>query len=266
MALYAGGVDVGSTQTKGIILDAQQCVVGRSLIDTGANVVKAAEKVYGVALADAGLRAEDLAYVVGTGYGRYKVTFGNTQITEISCHAKGAHFVFPGTRTLLDIGGQDTKAIRVNELGEVTDFSMNDKCAAGTGRFLGAAASTMDLALDDLGPISLNGRVPVRITTVCTVFVESEIIAYLAQGKRIEDILRGMHNAIAARSIALLRRVGTDQELTFTGGVSRNSGMVHALEEALGMKTNVSPESQFMGAIGAALFALERAQKTVAVA
>jgi len=266
MALYAGGVDVGSTQTKGIILDAQQRIVGRGLIDTGANVVKAAEKVYGVALDAAGLRAEDVTYVVGTGYGRYKVTFGNTQITEISCHAKGAHFVFPRTRTLLDIGGQDTKAIKVNELGEVTDFSMNDKCAAGTGRFLGAAASTMDLALDDLGPLSLRGRAPVRITTVCTVFVESEIIAYLAQGKRIEDILRGMHNAIAARSIALLRRVGTDEELTFTGGVSRNSGMVHALEEALAMKTNVSPESQFMGAIGAALFALERAQKPAAIA
>lgn len=265
MALYAGGVDVGSTQTKGIIIDERRRIVGRGLIDTGANVVKAGDNVYRVALADAGLRAEDVAYVVGTGYGRYKITFGNTQITEISCHAKGAHFIFPRTRTLLDIGGQDTKAIKVNEIGEVTDFSMNDKCAAGTGRFLAAAASAMDLALDDLGPISLGGRAPVRITTVCTVFVESEIIAYLAQGKKVEDILRGMHNAIAARSIALLRRVGIDPELTFTGGVSRNVGMVNALREALEMEINISPESQYMGAIGAALFALERAQKLVAV-
>ena len=266
MALYAGGVDVGSTQTKGIILDDQARIVGRGLIDTGANVVKAAEKVYAVTLADAGLRAEDVGYVVGTGYGRYKVTFGNTQITEISCHSKGAQFIFPKTRTLLDIGGQDTKAIRVNDLGEAINFSMNDKCAAGTGRFLGAAAKTLDLSLNDLGPISLSGQAPVRITTVCTVFVESEIIAYLAQGKKIEDILRGMHNAIAARSIALLRRVGIDDELTFTGGVSRNTGMVHALEDSLKMKINVSEESHYMGAIGAALFSLERAQKLAVVA
>lgn len=257
--VYAAGVDVGSTQTKGIIMDDDFRIVGRSLIDTGANVTRAAEKAYAAAIQEAGLKEDEMAYVVGTGYGRYKVTFGNTQVTEITCHARGAHFIFPKTRTVLDIGGQDTKAIKVNAEGQVLDFSMNDKCAAGTGRFLGAAAGILDFTLDDLGPISLRSNSPLRITTTCTVFVETEILSYLAQGKKVEDILRGMHNAIASRSISLLRRVGIDEELTSTGGVSRNAGIVHALTEGVEMKINVSPESHYMGAIGAAIFAMERA-------
>ena len=262
--LFAAGVDVGSTQTKGIIVDRESRIVGRSLIDTGANVTRAAERGYEMALKDAGLSPEDIAFVVGTGYGRYKVTFGQAQISEISCHARGAKFIFPATRTVLDIGGQDSKAIKVGPGGEVVDFSMNDKCAAGTGRFLAMAAYTMDLKLEDIGPISLNSSNPLPITTTCTVFVESEIIAYLARGKKPEDILRGMHNAIASRCVSLMRRVGVEEEVTFTGGVSRNIGMVKALEETLETRVNVSEESHFMGAIGAALFALERAQAGLA--
>jgi len=259
--VYAAGVDAGSTQTKGIIMDEDQRILGRSLVDTGANTTRASERAFLAAVADAGLKPEDIAYTVGTGYGRYKITFGNTQITEISCHAKGAHFIFPNTRTVVDIGGQDTKAIKVGPDGQVLDFSMNDKCAAGTGRFLGAAATVMDLTLDDLGPISLKSQAPLRISTTCTVFVESEIISYLAQSKKLEDILMGMHVAIAARTVSLMRRVGIEEEITFTGGVSRNQGMVRALQEALEMPINVSPESHYMGAIGAAIFALERALK-----
>jgi predicted CoA-substrate-specific enzyme activase len=199
-------------------------------------------------------------YVIGTGYGRFKVTFGDAQVTEIGCHAKGASFLFPGTRTVIDMGGQDAKGIHVGEAGDVKDFVMNDKCAAGTGRFLAGAAEAVGLEIDAIGPLALAGRNPVRLSTVCAVFVESDILSYLAQGKAIEDILSGVHSAIAARTVALVRRVGIEPEVTFTGGVSCNVGMVQALEEKLQMKVNVSPESPYVGALGAALFALERVQ------
>jgi (R)-2-hydroxyacyl-CoA dehydratese activating ATPase len=261
------GVDVGSTQTKAVIVDDAMRIVGRSLIATGANVTRAAESAYRQACAAAGLDPRDVGYVVGTGYGRYKVTFGDTQITEITCHARGAHAVFPATRTVLDMGGQDTKAIKVGADGSVSDFSMNDKCAAGTGRFLSAAADVTGVGLDELGSISLSATNPVRLTSVCTVFVESDIMSYLAQRKTIEDILGGVHKAIATRTMSLVRRVGVEEEITFTGGVSRNVGMVRALEAVLGRPINVSPEGHFMGALGAALFALERAgAKAAAVA
>ncbi|MBI3001112.1 MAG: 2-hydroxyglutaryl-CoA dehydratase [Deltaproteobacteria bacterium] len=259
--IYAAGIDVGSTQTKGIIINDRMEIVARALTDTGAYVIRAAERCFREALLQGGLKEEQVLYVVGTGYGRYKVMFGDAQITEISCHAKGASYLFPRTRTVIDMGGQDAKGIKVGEDGEVKDFVMNDKCAAGTGRFLANSAEALGLGLDEIGGISLKAKNPVRLTTVCTVFVESDIMSYLAQGKKIEDILGGVHSAIAARTISLVRRVGIEEEVTFTGGVSRNLGMVKALEEKLGTKLNVSPDSHFVGALGASLFALERASK-----
>jgi predicted CoA-substrate-specific enzyme activase len=259
--VYGAGVDVGSTQTKAIILNDRREVVGRALIGTGANVTKAAERGFLQAVENAGLPREALGYVVGTGYGRYRVTFGDAQITEITCHAKGAQFLFPATRTVIDMGGQDTKAIKIGPSGEVLDFCMNDKCAAGTGRFLQAAAECMGLSLDEIGPISLEGQTPVRLTSVCTVFVESDILSYVAQRKKSEDILAGVHKAIATRTISLVRRVGIEEEITFTGGVARNVGMVKALEGVLGRRVNVSAEAHFNGALGAAFFALERAEQ-----
>jgi predicted CoA-substrate-specific enzyme activase len=243
-----------------VIVDESLRIVGRSLIATGANVSRAAQNAFQRALESAALAAEAVGYVVGTGYGRYKVTFGDTQITEITCHARGAHALFPATRTVLDMGGQDTKALKVGPDGSVIDFSMNDKCAAGTGRFLSAAADVTGVGLDEIGPLSLEAKTPVRLTSVCTVFVESDIMSYLAQRKTIEDILGGVHKAIATRTMSLIRRVGVEDEVTFTGGVSRNVGMVRALETVLGRPINVSEEGHFMGALGAALFALERAQ------
>jgi predicted CoA-substrate-specific enzyme activase len=259
--IYAAGIDVGSTQTKGIILDENRQIVARALTMTGANVTRAGDNCFKEALKVADIPREQVAYVVGTGYGRYKVTFGDAQITEISCHARGACNLFPNTRTVIDMGGQDAKGIRVGPDGDVKDFVMNDKCAAGTGRFLGSAAEALLLNLDDIGPLSLKAKNPVRLTTVCTVFVESDIMSYLAQNKKVEDILGGVHSAIAARTVSLIRRVGIEPEVTFTGGVSRNIGMVQALEEKLGMKVNVSPDSHYVGALGAAIFALERAVK-----
>ncbi|GMU67112.1 MAG: hypothetical protein AMXMBFR36_33860 [Acidobacteriota bacterium] len=255
---HAAGVDVGSTQTKAVIVDEAGAIVGRSLIMTGSNVVNAAGEAFRLALADGDLREEEVEFVVGTGYGRYKVTFGNTQVTEISCHGRGAVHMFPGTRTVIDMGGQDTKAIRVSGNGEILDFCMNDKCAAGTGRFLGAAASALEIPLDQIGPTALAGERPVKISTTCTVFAESEVLSWLGKGKKIEDILLGVHQSIAGRSIGLLRRVGIEDQVTFTGGVARNVAMRQALEERLGFALNLSEESHYMGALGAALFALDR--------
>ncbi len=257
---FAAGVDVGSTQTKAVILEENEQVriVGRALVDTGANVRKAAENGFLAACRQAGITPPQVGFVVGTGYGRYKITFGNTQMTEISCHARGAHFIFPETRTVIDMGGQDSKAISVGANGNVLDFVMNDKCAAGTGRFLANAAEVMGIGLDEAGPLSLKSSHPVKITTVCTVFVESDILSYLAQGKKSEDILGGVHLAIARRTVSLARRVPIEREVTLTGGVARNIGMVHALEQVLGIKLQVGPEAHFAGAIGAALFSLEK--------
>ncbi|MBV6402628.1 MAG: (R)-phenyllactate dehydratase activator [Anaerolineales bacterium] len=254
---YAAGVDVGSTQTKAIIINEDREIVGRCLTDTGANVVIAAENAFAEALKTSGIREEEVEYVIGTGYGRYRVTFGNTQVTEISCHARGAAQMFPGTKTVLDMGGQDTKAIRVSPKGEVLDFCMNDKCAAGTGRFLGAAAAALDIPLGELGNVAMKAERPVKISTTCTVFAESEVLSWLGKGKKIEDILWGVHLSIASRSTALLRRVGIEDEITFTGGVTKNAGMIKSLEQALKTKLNVSDDSHYMGALGAALFALD---------
>ncbi|MCS7172840.1 MAG: acyl-CoA dehydratase activase [Armatimonadetes bacterium] len=251
------GVDVGSTQTKAVIMNLNRIIVGRALVDTGARLNEAARTAFEAALQDAGASEDEVAYTVGTGYGRFKVEFGNTQVTEISCHARGAVFLFPNTRTVLDVGGQDTKAIRVGPNGEVLDFCMNDKCSAGTGRFLGAASAALELPLGELGPLALTARNPVTITTTCTVFAESEILGWLARGRKVEDILMGVHAAIAARSLSLLRRVGIEPELTFTGGVSRNVAMVHLIRQLSGVPVNVSEESHYCGAIGAALFALD---------
>ncbi len=264
---HAAGVDVGSTQTKAVVIDEQRRIVARFLIDTGANVTQAAESAYNEALKSGGLSERDVEYVIGTGYGRYKVTFGDAQVTEISCHGRGAVHMFPGTRTVVDMGGQDTKAIRVSPKGDIIDFCMNDKCAAGTGRFLGAAAVALAIPLDSLGPTALRSERPVRISTTCTVFAESEVLSWLGKGKKIEDILWGVHQSIAVRSAGLIRRVGIEPELTFTGGVTRNIAMIRALEEKVEMKVNVSEDSHYMGALGAALFALDhilasRAPKT----
>ena len=263
---HAAGVDVGSTQTKAVVIDEQGRIVGRALTMTGANVTKAAEDAFGEALNDAKVGGFEVEYVVGTGYGRYKVTFGNTQVTEISCHGRGAVHMFPGTRTVVDMGGQDTKAIRVSPRGEIVDFCMNDKCAAGTGRFLGAASSALEIPLPELGHTALRGERPVKISTTCTVFAESEVLSWLGKGKKIEDILLGVHPSIAGRSTGLLWRVGIEPEVTFTGGVAKNVAMIESLEKSLGMKVNVSEDSHFMGALGAALFALDhiRASRTPA--
>ncbi|MCQ3923802.1 MAG: 2-hydroxyglutaryl-CoA dehydratase [Rhodocyclaceae bacterium] len=237
---YVAGVDVGSTQTKAVIVDENRNIVGRALLDMETSMVTVAEDAFRAALDNAGAAESDVVWVAGTGYGRYKITFGKEQITEISCHARGAVTLFPLTRTVIDIGGQDTKAIRVGPDGKVEDFTMNDKCAAGTGRFLGAASYALEMPLSELGPLALKSTNPV------------------AKGILPEDVLMGVHQAITSRCVSLARRVGIEPEVTFTGGVSRNQAMVKLLEAQLGMPINVSQDAHFCGALGAALFSHDR--------
>jgi predicted CoA-substrate-specific enzyme activase len=254
-----GGVDIGSTTAKCVLVE-DGSIVGKSLGPVGVDIVRDAERAFDAALADAHRTREEAGFIVGTGYGRYKVRFGQLAVTEISCHAKGASFLFPRTRLVLDIGGQDTKVIRIGERGEVEDFAMNDKCAAGTGRFLDVCANALGFDVAEIGPVSRRARRPVKVTSTCTVFAESEVTSYLSRGKEPPDILAGLHASIASRSLSLMQRVGIVPEVTFTGGVSRNEGMVQALAQRIGLPVNVSPLSQYMGALGAALLGLERAR------
>ena len=262
MTLVAG-VDIGSTTAKCALLEAGE-VVGKSLAPVGVELVKDAERALEQALAEAGRERREVTVVTGTGYGRFKVKFGQFAVTEIGCHAKGAHYLFPATHLVLDIGGQDTKAIKVDAQGEVVDFAMNDKCAAGTGRFLDVCAAALGYDVSEIGTLSQGARRPVKVTNTCTVFAESEVTSYVARGKDPRDILAGLYAGIVSRSLSLMQRVGVEPEVTFTGGVSKNEGMVRTLEQRLGFKVNVSPLSQYVGAIGAALYGLERTEGTSA--
>lgn len=252
------GVDIGSTTAKCVILGNDGQILGKSLSAVGVDIVKDAEKALEAALTDARLARSDVSFITGTGYGRYKVYFGQLVVTEISCHARGAHFLFPKTRLVVDIGGQDTKAIRIDEKGDVVDFAMNDKCAAGTGRFLEVCANALGYDVGEIGPLSLAAQRPLKVTSTCTVFAESEVTSYLSRGKDPKDILAGLHSSIANRTLSLMQRVGVEPEITFTGGVSQNEGMVRALSRRVGSPVNVSPLSQFLGALGAALHGRER--------
>jgi predicted CoA-substrate-specific enzyme activase len=233
-------------------------ILGRGLCPTGAKLAEAGQTAFNMAMEQTEFAEPDVSFVVGTGYGRFNIDFGDAQVTEISCHARGAVHLFPNTRSVLDIGGQDTKAIKVTADGQVVDFNMNDKCAAGTGRFLGAASDALEMPLEELGPLALTAKNPVKMTTTCTVLAESEILGWLAKGRRVEDVVMGVHNGIASRSVALLRRVGIEPEVTFTGGVTRNTAMVELVSERVGSRVNTNEESHYIGAFGAALYALDQ--------
>jgi predicted CoA-substrate-specific enzyme activase len=259
--MLAGGIDIGSLSTDVVIVSGDRQIVSYAVVPTGARCQQAAEQALGLALERAGCRQEDLTMVISTGYGRGIVNGAHKQVTEITCHAKGAHFLFPETRTVIDIGGQDSKVIKVNPDGGVGDFAMNDKCAAGTGRFLEVMARTMQLELGDMGPRSLESTQFVQVSSLCTVFAESEVVSLIAQGRSVEDILNGLHHAIADRVSSLVRRVGREAEITMTGGVAKNVGVVTALERKLETKFQISEEPQIVGALGGAILALEHAER-----
>lgn len=252
--MYAVGIDIGSTSGEAVILNGDG-ILAFSIVDTGYNSRRAAELALEKALASSGLRREQLGPIVATGYGRIAIEFADWQVTEISCYAKGMAHLFPDVCTLIDIGGQDSKVIAVGKNGKAVDFAMNDKCAAGTGRFLEVTARALQLDLCDLGEISARARRDVPISSICTVFAESEVITLVTEGVERADIVAGLYRAIARRVGAMVRRVGANPIIAFAGGVAKNSGVKRALEEALGVTLVTPPEPQIIGALGAALIA-----------
>lgn len=252
------GIDIGSLTAKSVIL-VDGRVVGRSLVPTGTHSERSGLVALEKALESAGLARQDLSYTVATGYGRISAPYADKTVTEISCHGKGAYFLNPRTRTIIDMGGQDCKAIKLDESGNVVDFALNDKCAAGTGRFLEVMARVFEVALEELGLLALQATEPFAMSSTCTVFVESEVVSLVARGEKPENILSGIHLAIAYRVAGMFSRIGIDREVFFSGGVAKNVGMKASLEGVLGAELFVPPEDpQLVGALGAALVARER--------
>jgi len=253
------GVDVGSVQTKAVIIDGNYIVQGRGLVHSGANLARAAKHALQEALREADREEFDITYVMGTGYGRFLIPFAHSSATEPVCDGHGAIYRFPGTRTVLDIGGQDTTAIKIDSRGSVLDFAMNDKCGAGTGRFLEAAADLLGLTIDRISRTSLEAAPLADLSNVCSVLAEAEIISHLEQGKPVEEILAGIFDGLADRAVSLLSRVGIEDEVTITGGVSHNRAMVKAIENKLGRRVNSGVDGVYIGALGAAILGLEKA-------
>lgn len=254
---YFAGIDVGSLSTEAVILTAHRELVGYSIVETGANSTRAARRAMEAVLGKTGIRREEIKGSVATGYGRISVPFAQKKVTEISCHGIGANHLFPGTGTVIDIGGQDSKVIRIDKRGKVVDFTMNDKCAAGTGRFLEVMADKLQIPLDRMGELSLGAGGEVKISSVCTVFAESEVVSLVARNHPKEEIVRGLHRAIVNRVWNMVMTVGIYGEVAMSGGVAKNRGVVALLEERLGSPIHIHQEPQIVGALGAALFALK---------
>lgn len=255
--MITAGIDIGSLSAKAVVMKDSE-IVSWSVILTGPDSAEAARRVTDCALNSSGLRFDDLEYIVSTGYGRVNVPFAQRNVTEISCHARGAHWLCPEVRCILDMGGQDCKAIRCDDKGRVVDFAMNDKCAAGTGRYLERVAATLEIPLNEIGPLSLRlVEGPVSISSYCTVFAQTDILLQLREGRHRNDILAGACDAISARVQSLLERVGVEEAFMITGGVAKNIGVVKRVEERLGVKAHIPFEPQIVGALGAAVLARE---------
>ena len=260
MPIYTLGIDIGSTASKCVMLADGKEIVARSLIPVGAGT-SGPQRAIDEVLKAAGKTREEMGFILATGYGRNSLEgFADHQMSELSCHAKGASFLFPEVRTVIDIGGQDVKILRV-ETGAMTNFQMNDKCAAGTGRFLDVMARVLEVDVNDLGTLGAKSTKHVGISSTCTVFAESEVISQLAQDTDKCDIINGIHQSVAGRVAGLAHRVGVQDQVVMTGGVAQNEGIVKALEDQLGHKIHTSPLTQYVGALGAALFAYKKCNK-----
>ena len=258
--IYTLGIDIGSTASKCVMLCDGKEIVSKSLISVGAGT-SGPQRAIAEVLENAGMTRDQMAYVLATGYGRNSLEgIADHQMSELSCHAKGASFLFPDVHTVIDIGGQDVKVLQV-ENGVMTNFVMNDKCAAGTGRFLDVMARVLEVKVEELGDLAAKSTKDVAISSTCTVFAESEVISQLAMDTDKCDIINGIHHSVAARVAGLAHRVGVRELVVMTGGVAQNSGVVKALEEELGHTIHTSPLTQYNGALGAALFAYQRYQK-----
>ncbi len=258
--VITAGVDIGSTASKALIMRDSE-ILSAIIGPSSTNPAKTARSIFDQALEKAGLKEGDIEYIVGTGYGRAQVPFAHENISEVSCHGRGAYFFLPTVRTILDIGGQDTKAICVDGRGMLLDFAMNDKCAAGTGRFLEAIIRNMDITLDDLEKLHFKDGEPCPISSMCSVFAESEVINLVNEGIELSRIIKGLHISLAGRVVSLAKRLGIIEDLTVTGGVAKNSGVIDALEQKLKVEIKRFPEGvdpQIAGAVGAAILAQGR--------
>lgn len=259
MSIYTMGIDVGSTSSKCVILRDGQEIVCKSLVASGTGT-SGPDRAVAELLEKSGLKKEDMSYILATGYGRNSIDWVDQQMSELSCHARGAYHLFPEVHTVIDIGGQDVKVLQI-ENGAMINFQMNDKCAAGTGRFLDVMARVLEVNVSDLAELGAKSTKKIGISSTCTVFAESEVISQLAQGSDKCDIINGIHHSIANRVAGLTHRVGVRDQLVMTGGVAQNSGVVKALEEELGHTIFTSSITQYVGALGASLFAYQKALK-----
>jgi len=259
MSIVTAGIDVGSLTAKAIVFDCEGCrISGMSLVRLTHDPAQAGRMALDEALAQAGVSEGDLAATTATGYGRIALPFATYRITEISCHARGVHHLLPQVRTVIDVGGQDSKVTRLDEDGRALDFEMNDRCAAGTGRFLEVMAKALGVDLAGLAALALASQTPATLSSTCTVFAESEVVGLLAQGRSCEDLAAGLCQSVARRVMAMVQRLGLQPDVAFTGGVALNEGVRVALAEVLGAKIIVPPDPQLTGALGAALLAAER--------
>lgn len=261
--MYFAGVDIGSTMTKVVLTDTNSTILSAIKGPTGPEHRQLANEVMRMALEQANVPLEQVAYIVATGYGRLNVPFADRQITELSCHARGVFSLFPDVRTAIDIGGQDAKCLKINN-GKLVDFVMNDKCAAGTGRFLEVIAATLGIKLGDLGELAFKSTNKVSISNVCTIFAQQEIVSRLSEGEKAEDIIAGLHDALASRVAALAQRLKVEPDVVLTGGVAKNIGMVKAVRENLGCEILVPPDPLITGAMGAAILAKELSAQATA--
>jgi predicted CoA-substrate-specific enzyme activase len=259
LVTYFAGIDVGSTMTKAVILN--QGIIASIIGPTGPEQRRLANKVMEEALKQATLSLKAITYIVSTGYGRINVPFADKQFTEITCHAKGIIHLFPKTKTIIDIGGQDVKGIKIDSAGKVVDFVMNDKCAAGSGRFIEAFADALGVPLDQVGDLSLQSKSPAKISNICTVWAQQEVTASLAQGIAISDLLAGVHYSLADRICRMVNRLRVEEAVIVTGGGAKNRGLLKALSEQLGHKIVVPEEPLITGALGAALLGKEIVEK-----
>ena len=259
--VITAGIDSGSTSTDAVIMNQNREILGSAIVATGAGAANASELALNKALEEAGLKKEDLTAIVTTGYGRETTGVEGTSVTEITCHARGANYLNPEASTVIDIGGQDSKVILIDEKGNVKNFIMNDKCAAGTGRFLEMQARALGMTMQEMSEKGLAWKNDLTISSMCTVFAESEVVSLVAENKAPEDIIHGLNNSVAAKTAALVTRLGGKEKYIMTGGVANNKGVLECLKEKLKADISVYPESQLCGSIGAALIALEELER-----
>ena len=260
MSVYTFGIDIGSTTSKCVILKDGKDIVATSLY-TGGIGTPSPDRARAEALVVAGLKPEEIAASTATGYGRNRVENVTYNVSELSCHALGAHMIFPDVRTIIDIGGQDAKVIALSEEGKMKDFLMNDKCAAGTGRFLDVMASVLQIPVDSMSELVKESAAPAQISSTCTVFAESEVISQLANGTSMPDIVAGICESVASRTASLAKRIAIVPEVTMSGGVAQNEGVRNALARNLGVEIRFSRLAQLFGAIGAASYSYSKLSK-----